>query len=93
MASAAIELPYRYMLRRAPATDYVCSTLRSVVGAAIAWRLNDRKVAETVVQRSATNGRNRCIAAAQVTKVNDCTGSRTADRDAVVFRDKVDGRF
>jgi hypothetical protein len=39
MASAAIELPYRYMLRRASATDYVCSTLRPVVGAAIAWAL------------------------------------------------------
>jgi hypothetical protein len=31
MASTAIELPYRYMLRRASATDYVCSTLRPVV--------------------------------------------------------------
>ena len=37
MASAGIELPYpSYMLRRAPATDYACSTLRPVVGAAIA---------------------------------------------------------
>ena len=37
MASAALELPYRYMLRRAPATDYVCSTWRIQPVNATVW--------------------------------------------------------